>query len=189
MKSLGDADPTRKKQSSPRSQEGSAYILSLLVLLVVSGLALATVFAAGIEVELGNAERTIQRSFYASDSGLATTAARVLAAADYAPQTIVIDDGAAFGNVRQEVEVSPILPIRITSCNLCEINNAGTYAEDSYQFISHAVTSQARRIAGPANEEIASKSLTSMIDLQPWKTPAEALVPVTDPAQLAKVKY
>ena len=56
---------------SPRpSETGSAYIVTLLALVVLTILALALAMVTQTEVQVGANEKTINRTFYAADSGL-----------------------------------------------------------------------------------------------------------------------
>ena len=94
--------------------------------------------------------------------------------------------GLDFKNV---VEVSPVLPVLDSPCNLCEINNAGTYSEKSFRKINHAVTAVATRYSGSNTTPLAQKTLTAMVEVQPWKVSPEAYTAINDPVQLAKVKF
>ena len=69
------------------------------------------------------------------------------------------------------------------------LNNAGTYSENAYRKIGHAVTVNAVRVGGPNDTQTAAKTISAMIDLQPWKDPPQAYLPVDDPDALAKIKF
>ncbi|MDX1501680.1 MAG: hypothetical protein R3325_04900, partial [Thermoanaerobaculia bacterium] len=77
--------PPPRALGLPRSRpRGSAYVLTLMamVVLAVAGLSLAVV--TRMERQLGVNERTLQEIFYASESGLALATVRTLALRDRA---------------------------------------------------------------------------------------------------------
>ena len=181
----------RSTATAARSGElGSAYILALLVLVVLTMIGLALASMTSTEVQLGSSERVLQRVFYAADWGLDASSARALAMADYTAKeyTVPESDNAPGFNLRSEVDVSPFFPILASACNLCEVNNVGQYGEKNYYQITHAVTSAADRVAG-VDISTAEKTLASMLDVQPWELVPQALFPIQDPAELAKIKF
>ncbi len=174
-----------------RRERGSAYIVTLLALVVLTILALSLTLVTQSEMQIGVNERIIQRVFYAADSGIAATIARALVTNDFAARTIVLEEPetSALLGFRSNVEITPLVPILDSPCNLCEINNAGTYSERAYRKIGHAVTVNAARIGGANDTQTAFKSISAMIDFQPWKDPPQAYLPIDDPAALAKLKF
>ena len=169
-----------------RAESGSAYILALLTLLVVSVLGLSLVYITQTEMEIGSNERTLEKTFYAADSGLAIAAARVLVTSDHRSQLIDVKEPGSALNVRQVIEIAPAVPIYDAPCNLCEINNSGTYQDKAYRKINNALTVRASRVVG--TRTTASKTVASMLELQPWKSPVEAYLAIGDPSQLAKIR-
>jgi len=174
-----------------RGEAGSAYMIVLLALVVLTLLALSLAFLTQTEVQIGANERITNRVFYAAESGIAAATARALVTADYTAHTYTFTDPGTVGALgfKEVVDVSPILPILDSPCNLCEINDAGTYSEKSFRKINHAVTATATRYAGSDTTPLAQKTLTAMIEVQPWKASPEAYLPLDDPTQLAKIKF
>ena len=164
---------------------------ALLALVVLTILALSLTLVTQSEMQIGLNERIVQRIFYAADSCIAATTARALVTNDFAARTIVLEepDTNALLNFRNTVEISPLVPILDSPCNLCEINNAGTYSERAYRKIGHAVTVNASRVGGAWVTQTAFKAISAMIDLQPWKDPPQAYLPLDDPEALAKIKF
>ena len=183
------ADAPRRAAS--RGESGSAYILVLLVLVVLTIMGLSLVFMTQTEVQIGSNDRVVSRVFYAAESGIAAAAAKAIVSADYNAHTYSFSEpGTVPGlDFKSSVDVSPVLPILDSPCNLCEINNAGTYSEKSFRKINHAVTAVATRFAGTGTTPLAQKTLTAMIEVQPWKVSTEAYKPIDDPVQLAKIKF
>lgn len=172
-------------------QRGSAYIVTLLALVVLTILALSLTLITQSEMQIGVNERIIQRVFYAADSGIAATTARALVTNDFSERTIVLEEPetSQLLDFRNSVEISPLVPILDSPCNLCEINNAGTYSENAFRKINHAVTVNASRLGGTDDIQTAFKTISAMIDLQPWKDPPQAYLPIDNPDALAKIKY
>lgn len=184
----------------PRAQAGSAYIAALLVLVVLTVIGLALALITQSEMQIGANERVQQRMFYAANSGIAASTARALTNADYSSTTYRLGDvGGSFITVPSsatnfvrpgfDVQVSPFLPILDSPCHLCEINQIGTYNERSFRSINHAVTVVAIRRQGVSGATLGQKTLSSMIEVQPWRQTPDALVALNDPAQLAMLRF
>ena len=110
-------------------EEGSAYLVALLGLVVLTVLGLALSLVTQTEMKLGANERTMQRIFYAADAGFSSAVSRALVQANHEGRELELPDpGSAIGfNFRHQVDVSAFFPILSAPCNLCQINNAGTY--------------------------------------------------------------
>lgn len=174
-----------------RGESGSAYILVLLALVVLTIMGLSLAFMTQTEVQIGANDRVVSRVFYAAESGIAAATAKAIVSADYDAHSYTFTEpGTVPGlDFKNTVEVSPVLPVLDSPCNLCEINNAGTYSEKSFRKINHAVTAVATRYSGSNTTPLAQKTLTAMVEVQPWKVSPEAYTAINDPAQLAKIKF
>ena len=117
----------------PRAEEGSAYLIALLTLVVLTIVGLSLALITQTEMQIGANERTIQKVFYAADAGVAGSVVKALAGFDYQARTITLDDteGLASLNLHHQVETSPFFPILESPCNLCSVNNAGEYGSDN----------------------------------------------------------
>ena len=162
----------------------------------VIGLSLAV--TTQTELQIGTNEQIATRVFYAADAGLEVAVSRGLAAADHTARTFrLTDDGddmpGSGYHFFSEVEVTAFVPILDTTCNLCEINNAGSYSENAFRKINNAVLSTARRFStydgGVTTSLKAKKEIAGMVEVQPWKVSPDALAPLNDPAQMAKIKF
>jgi hypothetical protein len=159
-----------------RRQEGSVFIVALLALVVLSAVGLGVALITQTEMQIGANERTVQRVFYAADAGLETATACALVAADYFAKTLSLpdpDNPTGF-DLHHQVETSPFYPILDSPCNLCEINNAGTYEADACRRMNNAVTVYARRVGGVGTIRFAEKPLTTMVEVQPSRVTSEA---------------
>jgi len=175
----------------PQREQGTVFVVALLAIVVLSTIGLGVALITQTEMQIGANERTVQRAFYAADGGLESAAARALVAADYFAKTFMMEDPDSPTNLdfQHEVESSPFYPILDAPCNLCEINNLGTYEAEAYRRINNAVTVTARRVASGGTVRFAEKTLTTMIEVQPWRAATEAYLPIDDPAELAKIKF
>lgn len=183
--------PPPARRCTPRrsGEAGSAYVAALLVLVVLTLVGLTLALITQSERQIGANERVQQRLFYAANSGIAASTARALTNADYSSTTYALGDtGSAIAGLGFQVDVSPFYPIRESACHLCEINQIGTYNEKAFRSINHAVTVVAmRRTATSA--ALAQKTLTAMVEVQPWRQTPEAYEALTKPDELAKLKF
>lgn len=158
-----------------RAQRGSAYLLTLMAIVVLTIAGLSASLITQTEQQLSANERTMQESFYAADSGMAVATAKGLWRNDTAPVTFLMNRRQRAGNlwVASRVTVSELAQIsEPVPCNLCEINQgSGFYA------INHAVTTFAERLtwhgdAAPPSDApvMGRRKLGKMIELQPWQS-------------------
>ena len=170
---------TTARPSGRRGETGSAYIVALLALVVLTLLGLGLSLITQTEMQVGANDMTMQRALYAADSGISRSTARTVSKFDCSPMAgtdfqIMDLDLTAFtatSNLREEVGVSPTLPMLDAPCPLCMINNAagsGEYGEQIYYDIHHAVTADAERLRGANPEPLAEKEVGAFLSLQPW---------------------
>lgn len=184
----------RELTISPRRGEtGSAYIVVLLALVVLTIIGLALVMITGTEAQVGANERTVTRTFYASDSGVAIAAAKALASGRYTGSTIMLNE-TAVGNLRvaDRVEVANLVTTLAVPCDWCPYNDDGV---PEFWKVHEAATATAERVAWtgaglpPTNAKVLSHKTTSaMFELQPWPAPPPESMP-NDAAILAKIKF
>lgn len=199
MTTIRDMSPT---PPASRTEQGSAYIVTLMVLLILTIVGLALALVTQSEMQIGANERLIQRTLYGANTGINVATARALLTNDYLPKTLRLDhyyerdpgaDPASYQEspIVTRVDTTHYLPIQETPCAYCEINNAGGYDEGDYRKITFAVTSQASRQLGLEDDApvLARRAVTAMVDIQPWLIPTEALEALGDPDQLAKIKF
>ena len=188
--------PSRGPRSLPRAvgaaaetEEGSAYIVALLVLFVLTAVGLSVSFVSQTELIVGSQERTIQRTFYAADAGLDMATSGALNRGDYEAQRLDLSDpSGSAANLIDRIETSVVAPILETPCNLCQINQ-----DADYYRISHAVTARASRMGRSANpgEEVplSVKEVSAVIDFQPWRRQSTATYLGTDVASQTEIRF
>lgn len=191
--------PAETAVSSARGGEaGSAYIIVLLVLVVLAIFGIALSLITQTESQVGANERTLNRTFYAGETGIRRAVMRALVKDDHTPQSFYYtDSGEVFTGGKLElgthVEVSAFHPIQVSACNLCEINGEDTYSGKAYKKVTHAVTSRATRFAtlnaGGTKTPIAQKTISAMIAVEPYLASVTSLATVNDPDELKKIKF
>jgi Tfp pilus assembly protein PilX len=160
------------------SEAGSAYVITLLALVVLTILALSLALVTQTEVQVGANEKTVNRTFYAADSGLHVWLADLLVSQKNPPSRTVILNKVSVGagsalstNVADRVTVSVGALVNKYPCNWCPS------AENSNQQYFHedfTVSSTAQRIAWsgsgappPDATVLGQKTLTSTFRMEP----------------------
>lgn len=162
-----------RKSLGRRSQTGSAYVLTLMVLVILTLAGMSLALITQTERQLGSNERSMQTTFYAADSGIALGTARTLALNEQSSFEVVLDkyepnDDTALAN---RIQISPFQQILPMPCNYCEINQGSQYYN-----VNHAVNSTAERVVWdgtglpPDNAVVVGRSsVGSMVEIQPWQ--------------------
>jgi hypothetical protein len=191
-----ESRPQREREGRPAgrsSERGSAYLIALLGLVVLTILGLTLSLITQTEMRMGANERVLQRVFYAADSGFGTSLSRALVQGDFSGEAFTLPDSSsptAF-DFRHRVDVTPLVPVLSAPCNLCQINNAGTYGAKQYHKVSHAVAVDAQRLGGEPDNPglVAQKSLSAMLDVQPLESTPDAHLVIEDAEQMARVRF
>jgi hypothetical protein len=181
-----------------RAESGSAYIVALLVLVVLTVLGLALALITQTEMQTGATEVTLQRAFYAADSGVSRSMARTFTHFDCTPILgtdfkVADQDLTALtltSGLREEVAVTAALPLINPPCPLCSVNNAGGSEEkgkQDYYEIHHVESSQATRLKGTDTQPLARRDIGVFFALQPWPKVKDCYDFVGSP-EAAKVK-
>lgn len=145
----------------PRTDDGSAYIVTVLVLLILSVLGLSLVFVTQTEMLIGSQERTIQRTFYAADAGIHVSIIKNVKGNDRNCQEVYFEDPNG-GPLVDYVRTSFFFPLQVTACNLCSINS-----EDDLRRVSYVIQAKAERLADTT--ALAAKVVELMTDIEPLK--------------------
>jgi hypothetical protein len=190
--------------SSPkhRAEAGSAYVLVLLSLVVLTTLGLALASVTTTEMQIGQSERVITRAFYATEGGIALATARALNAAIYGSQQFSVRheqwDGANSQKVNRgfRIDTSPFFPLRSQPCDWCIVNETGTGDyEQKYAETNFGVTVTANELTWTDDEEIppadasiqSQKTIATMFDIFPVVENWDSLP--QDQAELNKLKF
>ncbi|MCZ6506498.1 MAG: PilX N-terminal domain-containing pilus assembly protein [Acidobacteria bacterium] len=177
-------------------EQGSAYLATLLLLVVLTLMGLSLALVTSTESRIGANERILERVFYATDAGIGIAAARILVGSDYfydvnndANNSYILNDtpgSAPNPLVRSQVSVGPLILTQSGPCNLCEINNAGSYQNKALCRCNILLPARGQRQT--LGNALAQRRLAATIDIQPWNTPASSLFALQwmSPADLAE---
>lgn len=181
-----------------RNEAGSAYVVTLLALVVLTILALSLTMITQTEVQVGANEKTVNRTFYAADSGLGLAAAEALTSSRYMPLKVLLNQNTV-GNYSTGdwVTVSAFVPILMTRCDWCPANDDGV---PKFFKTTHAVTATVQRLAWTgtwsgvgdppaAATLLGQKSLSAMFEFQPWANPPVVEAIPDDVNSLQQVKF
>ncbi len=169
------------------SEAGSAFVVTLMVLFVMTTLGLSLVLFSQTELILSSNERTQERIFYAAESGLAIGTARLLYQGRHDPIAITIPERPeATGNrgrYDDEVRVTRVAVTNSAPCDYCMSENGGP----KFRVITHALASRATRFSFDATDTrmpTARSTVSSMIELQPWPGSGEAFATPSEAAEI-----
>lgn len=181
------------RRRANRRQRGSAYLLALLVLVVLSLIGLSLALVTQTEQQIGATEKEAERAFYAADSGIAISTAFALNY-DRSARRLQLNR-ATLGSfvVADRVQMSPFAQISYGPCNFCQINQG----KEAYR-VNSSVTAWESRQSKPAGTpdtqpwtgELSQSLLGVLINLEPTDlTIDEPQRRQNDPQSNALVRY
>lgn len=172
-------------------ESGSAYIVVLLVLVVLTILGLSLALVTQTERQIGTSEKTIQRVFASAESGIALAVAKALVLPDLQGMNLQLReprarlDGTADPalntalTLRHDIATSVMMPLLDAPCNLCQINTGGQYTENPYKEINHGLVVSATRRGWNADPDealvLGQQRVSLMVEVQPWAGQTEIL--------------
>jgi hypothetical protein len=146
-----------------------------LFLLTILGISVSLVTQT--EILSSSQERTIERTFYAAESGLETSIARALGDGDFGPVEHVarrneFEQGELM-NVVERVQTSPFFCMADTPCNLCSINQGSQFVKRNHMVAVNAARSG---VLGDGTEiPVGRKSLSAQVNVEPMQTLVDCL--------------
>lgn len=159
-----------------RAERGSAFIVALLVLLVLTVAGMALTLMTQTEMRIGANERETNRTLYASDSGVQVSTARTLWTANFTQTLTVLlnttqqDTGASSApplTFSDQIVVTPLYALHTQPCKFCQVNQN---LQIKYSYTTHLVNVTTTRLGqlntNPA-QTMAQKLVSSMIGIQP----------------------
>lgn len=183
---------------TPHSAEtGSAYIIALLVLVVLTILGLGLALISQTEVTIGANELTTHRVLYGADSGVHQALSRLLTV-NSSVESVRLDEDSPTGVAiepltvtipetrvelnddgtiepmdpddvywEQQVALSPVVPLREHFCDMCPAGEGDVTLVN----VNHAMVATAERVPKGAGPPTARKRLYLMVGVQPWWPP------------------
>ena len=168
-----------------RANGGSAFIITLLALVVLSIILLSLSVITQTERQIATNALMTNRTFYGADSGLQLAIAHALVdynttdlttiASTTQIEFVIPEPPRAGSNLAIEVTVSPFVPINWGPCDGC----SSAILRHKYWATNHAVSVTARRLTWPGAAGLppatavptAEKRLYAQIGFQPWYGP------------------
>jgi len=157
-----------------RSEDGSVYLLAILVLLVLTIVGLALALTTQSEMQIGANEETSRRTFYSANAGISISTAKALVVPDLRSMELdlVVPSNDPDLQLRNRLEMSPFTPIQDGPCNLCQVNQDSPFFK-----INHAVAASSTRIGWQGDPDnppdqpvpLAQERLSVMVAFQPWR--------------------
>lgn len=150
-----------------RSEAGSAYLATLLVLVVLTILGLSLAVITQTEVLIGGSEKQATRQLFAAGSGVELAAVHELVSRDSASHRMrigrrterILGKDVVIGD---DICSTPYLQIHTGVCNLCAMNQDTEYAA-----VQYGVTVTALRRGD--NSLGAAKSIGAIVAFEPWQ--------------------
>lgn len=155
------------RRNHRNSESGSAYLATLLMLVVLTVLGLSLAVITQTEVLIGGSEKQATRQVFAANSGISLATGLEMVTSSSAAHQLKIAERTEtlFGVdtvIADDVCTSPYFQLASSICNLCMLNQDAEYAA-----VQYGVTATALR---RGNAELGSrKSLGAVIALEPWK--------------------
>lgn len=137
--------------SRSKAEQGSLFIMVLLVLLILTGVVLSLMFVTDVEMQLGSTERTLAQTFYGAESGLH-------AALSGLPNQSWTGEEIAFVEKTLDSEISLGTRVRTTRIHAVgapqvppmTLANEG---QNDYHTFSIAVRSVSERVGWPSDDD------------------------------------
>jgi len=157
----------------PSRESGSAYVLTLMVLVVLSLLGLVLALITQSEVEIGANERTVNRVFYGAEAGISAAVTNLIVANGIAGIKIEsMDQGSTIYGTR--TQVAPFLQLNAGPAELSQINQ-----DSDYKAVTYGVSATAVRF-GKQSSTVESSLGTKTLELNITVTPFEEVLPIQD---------
>src|ERR1044072_954569 len=163
------------------SESGSAYIIALMALVVLSILGLGLALITQTEMQVGAGEMTYQRLLYSADSGTSRAVASAfahydcspIAGSDYKIPDQDLSTVMSNSKLRQEVSVTASIMVMSPPCPLCKVNNATGSQEagqQDYYELHHVLSAdpERRRGTSPTSPSLGKRTVGTFFSLQPW---------------------
>ncbi len=129
-------------------QRGSALLLVILVMLLLTSLALSLTFITELEMQLGGTERVITNNAYAAESGIHAALGAIMVTHDWAGEKFALVEGRSGAErlIGHRVITSRVQGVGPPQAPPLTIANEG---EEQYHSFSVVLTSVAQRVSWP----------------------------------------
>ncbi|MCB1035379.1 MAG: hypothetical protein KDD47_16260 [Acidobacteria bacterium] len=170
-----------KRNPTIRGEAGSAYIVVLLVLLLLTIFGLSLVLITHTERQIGANERDAGREFFAAESGVAVAIAWLQESNTQAHEVEVgrrvLGSGGNTVDIRDRVQTSQLVVVGSQDSNLGDVSSNNGQPQDRANF---RFESTARRVStstsGPLagrDVQLGQKRVELMVEMDPFDLRAE----------------
>ena len=134
------------------SERGSAFLLALIVIVLLTILGISIVFVTETENALGHAEKTVDRQFFAAEAGLSAQLTGLVVAGSWCKERLAVpiepDSGVAMPSKQLAYTAHTTKPLSLAS-GCPAWTDCGEDLAESDRFLMHfvSVASTAQRIA------------------------------------------
>ncbi len=158
------------------SDQGSAYLAVLLVMFLLTTIALAFTFVTRTEKDIANFERSVQRVHFAAESGVHLSTTKYVLTKGSDVNAVSLDmrergqDRSGDVAIDQSILVTPTVKVSEFACDGCQVNQGSSYVR-----VSNVLNSTADRVGAVNGEVLASRTISTFIDVQPLQADASGL--------------
>lgn len=169
-----------------RSDEaGSAYVIALFVILLLSMLGLSLSLVTGTEAIIGFNDQLIQQTFYGADAGVGVGVSRILVTRDCDELSFILNTDVSGGSptiAQTEITQESFL-LFDAPCNYCQISSSeeeAVFKRVFFQINSTGRRATRRTGTADASTATASRTVSAILDTQPFDSPIECLYSIED---------
>lgn len=162
-----------KDISDRTHQRGNAYLVTVMVMVIVTLLGLSLGAVTQTEMLIGSRQKTNQTVFYAAEAGVNLALARFMVQGETKPALISWTVPPAYSTgipLQSEIHLAPVLPITMPVCNLCEGSESTEANPDSLHNIRSPITVRAF-LETDSGQVLAQRRVSTFVDILPWKVP------------------
>lgn len=173
-------NPIRSNLRQPgrarRHEAGNAYLVTVMVMIIVTLLGLSLGAVTQTEMLIGSRERNNQRVFYLAEGGLNLAVARFMVSADQKasrleftlPPAYDFSSEGGFGGISMDgvVRLAAIRSPSVLPCQLCDAAAPGEYGSKLKQ-VRLPITVRAS-METKSGQVLAQRRMSTLVDLTPW---------------------
>lgn len=157
------------------AERGSAYLLAMTVLIVLTGLGIVLSGIGLTERRLASADGEYLEAVNAANSGLAIATARLLAGEEPEELEIVLAISRWIGSIRTDrVTIAQPTLLAVVLCRACD-SEGGEWARVSYRVAASGQREVWRLSSSSAGSRVLARAAVgATVTLQPWPAPGAA---------------
>jgi hypothetical protein len=172
-----EVKPMRSALTSRRGQSGNAYIVTVMVMIIVTLLGLSLGAVTQTEMLIGSRERNNQRVFFLAESGLNIAVSRFMVTTEQdaarlewdLPPAYDLSGEGGFAGISMK-GVSRLAPVPVVWSNYCQLCCAGSleYTTDCDPEARRYVFTVRSSMRSASGQILAERRVSSLLDIMPW---------------------